>query len=160
MGKIRDLSEKNSESLVLVLQGLFYHAEGKSAEALASITGYKLRKMEKGEVECGFPYGSLDKIMEHLEDKDIKYLIYQNDKIIYSGGNVVLEEYLKDANIPPPVSKNTKVRKEQKTVELVPITFRCPKDLADRLKTISDKEWQSSFDVIIVRILEKGLRDG
>ena len=40
MGKTKELSEKYPESVVLVLQGGFYHAEGKSAEALASMTGY------------------------------------------------------------------------------------------------------------------------
>lgn len=154
MGKTKELSEKNPESVVLVLQGGFYHAEGKSAEALAGMTGYKLRKTKTGEVECGFPFGSLDKIMKLFEEKRVNYLVYRKDEIIheYSKG-VVLNEYLKDANIPPP-------KHDQKPVVLVPVTFRCPEELADKLKAISQEKWQTSFDAIITQILEKGLRDG
>lgn len=153
MGKTKELSEKYPESAVFVLQGGFYHAEGRSAEALASMTGYKLRKTKTGEVECGFPFGSLDKIMKLFEEKRVNYLVYRKDEIIheYSKG-VVLNEYLKDANIPPP--------HDQKPVVLVPVTFRCPEDLADKLKAISQEKWQTSFDAIITQILEKGLRDG
>ena len=109
MGKTKELSEKNPESVVLVLQGGFYHAEGKSAEALAGMTGYKLRKTKTGEVECGFPFRSLDKIMKLFEEKRVNYLVYRKDEIIheYSKG-VVLNEYLKDANIPPPVPKTAR----------------------------------------------------
>lgn len=182
MGKTKELSEKNPESVVLVLQGGFYHAEGKSAEALAGMTGYKLRKTKTGEVECGFPFGSLDKIMKLFEEKRVNYLVYRKDEIIheYSKG-VVLNEYLKDANIPPPVpatgskapvpkavrNENTadggeyfETKYDQKTVVLVPVTFRCPEELADKLKAISQEKWQTSFDAIITQILEKGLRDG
>lgn len=172
MGKTKELSEKYPESVVLVLQGGFYYAEGKSAEALASMTGYKLRKMKTGEVECGFPFGSLDKIMKLLEDKRVNYLVYRKDEIIheYSKGTVVLDEYLKDANIPPPVPKVTRnentggecfeTKRDPKPVVLVPVTFRCPEELADKLKAISQEKWQTSFDAIITQILEKGLRDG
>lgn len=141
MGKTKELSEKNPESVVLVLQGGFYHAEGKSAEALAGMTGYKLRKTKTGEVECGFPFGSLDKIMKLFD-------------------------------IPPPVPKTARnentadgeecfeTKHDQKPVVLVPVTFRCPEELADKLKAISQEKWQTSFDAIITQILEKGLRDG
>lgn len=112
--KTKELSEKNVESVVLVLQGGFYHAEGKSAD-LAGMTGYKLRKTKTGEVECGFPFGSLDKIMKLFEDKRVNYLVYRKDEIVheYSKG-VVLNEYLKDANIPPPVPKTAKKPKEKR----------------------------------------------
>lgn len=170
MGKAKELGDKHLESIVLVLQGCFYRAEGRSAEALASITGYKLRDMKDGGVECGFPFSSLDKIKKMLEDRGINYLIYQKNEIThqYSKGNVKLDEYLKDANIPPPIQKNTE--KKQKgnceecsnilSDELVSITFRCPKVLSDRLKAISEREWQISFDAIVTRIIEKGLHDG
>ena len=171
--KTKELSEKYPESAVLVLQGGFYHAEGKSAEALASMTGYKLRKTKTGEVECGFPFGSLDKIMKLFEEKRVNYLVYRKDEIIheYSKG-VVLNEYLKDTNIPPPVPKTARnentadgeecfeTKHDQKPVVLVPVTFRCPEELADKLKAISQEKWQTSFDAIITQILEKGLRDG
>lgn len=170
MGKTKKLSDKHPESIVLVLQGCFYHAEGRSAEALASITGYKLRDMKNGGVECGFPFGSLDKIKKILEDKGINYIIYQKNEIThqYSKGSVLLDEYLKDANIPPPISKDAREKQKESCenhsdiaqVELVPITFRCPKVLLDRLKVISEREWQISFDAIVARILEKGLKDG
>ena len=173
MGKTKELSEKNPESVVLVLQGGFYHAEGKSAEALAGMTGYKLRKTKTGEVECGFPFRSLDKIMKLFEEKRVNYLVYRKDEIIheYSKG-VVLNEYLKDANIPPPVPKTARnentadgeecfeTKHDQKPVVLVPVTFRCPEELEDKLKAISQEKWQTSFDAIITQILEKGLRDG
>ena len=111
--------------------------------------------------------------MKLFEEKRVNYLVYRKDEIIheYSKG-VVLNEYLKDANIPPPVPKTARnentadgeegfeTKHDQKPVVLVPVTFRCPEELADKLKAISQEKWQTSFDAIITQILEKGLRDG
>lgn len=72
---------------------------------------------------------------------------------------------MKDANIPPPIYKRVgKEKKEEyeesSALNLVPVTFRCPKEIFVKLELLSEKEWKSSLDAIIARVLEKGLGDG
>ena len=167
MNKSKLLEDRHPDSVVLVLRGGFYHAIGHSAEVLACLTGYKLREMKGGEVECGFPYGSLNKIMKLLKENGINYQVYQNDEVTHqnSDGMVILNEFLKDANIPPPIQKKDGKEKKEEYEEssdlnLVPVTFRCPKEIFVKLELLSEKEWKSSFDAIIARVLEKGLSDG
>lgn len=160
MTKTKELTLRHPNNIVLVLQGGFYHAVDDAAKVLASIMGYKLRQTNGGEVECGFPYNTLDKVMIKLEYERINYVVYQKDMITnqYEGGAVVLDEYLKDANIPPPIPIARPVSaKSPHSYKPGILKIKCSNTLLQVLKDCAAAE-EKDFDRFVVEIIKKGLK--
>lgn len=160
MSKIKELTLRHPNNIVLVLQGGFYRAIDDSAKTLASVMGYKLRQASGGEVECGFPCNALDKVMIKLEYERINYVVYQKDMIInqYEGGNVVLDEYLKDANIPPPIPiMRSPSGKSPHCYKPAILKIKCSNTLLQVLKDYAAAE-EKDFDRFVVEIIKKGLK--
>ena len=58
---LKAIKEVHSKSVVLIKIGGFYHAYGKDAYILSYFLGYKIKKIEGGCANCGFPiYKFLD----------------------------------------------------------------------------------------------------
>lgn len=160
MTKTKELTLRHPNNIVLVLQGGFYHTVDDAAKVLASIMGYKLRQTNGGEVECGFPYNTLDKVMSKLEYERINYVVYQKDMITnqYEGGAVVLDEYLKDANIPPPIPIARSVSaKSPHSYKPGILKIKCSNTLLQVLKDCAAAE-EKDFDRFVVEIIKKGLK--
>lgn len=162
MSKLIDLTFKHPDAVVLVLQGGFYHAIGCSAEVLSSVMKYKLRQTQAGEVECGFPYNTLERVMNCLEREKLNYVVYQSDVITnqYSDGEIMLNEYLKDANIPPPIPIIRSVHFQAGTHGYKPgmLKIKCSNTLVKILKERAAESGEV-FDKYVAKIIKKGLEE-
>lgn len=160
MTKTKELTLRHPNNIVIVLQGGFYHAVDNPAKVLAFVMGYKLRQANGGEVECGFPYSALDKVLSKLKYERINYVVYQKDIITnqYEGGAVVLDEYLKDTNIPPPIPIARPVSaKSPHSYKSGILKVKCSNTLLRVLKDCAAAE-EKDFDCFVVEIIKKGLK--
>lgn len=162
-----DLSEHNPSTLVLQLQGGFYHAYEDSAKVLAAITGYKLREKSSGKLECGFPVTALEKNISLLSQKDIRYVVFNGEAVIKrnSCDGKRYKEVL-EGNLPPPVvspANRTKdsppKNKPKKELDLVNVSFKCPRDVYEQFLRYAGKFWDKSNDAVIVEILMNGTKN-
>lgn len=166
-----ELSEHNPSTLVLQLQGGFYHAYDDSARVLANITGYKLRQKPTGRLECGFPANVLEKIIDVLKRDGIRYIVFKGEAVIKENpcDGKRYKEVLE--NLPPPVispanrpkdspPKNEPGKESQNLPDLVEVDFKCPRKLYGKLEELkqSDKFWDKSFDAVIVKLLTDGMK--
>lgn len=163
-----ELSEHNPSTLVLQLQGGFYHAYDDSAKVLAAISGYKLREKTSGKLECGFPINALEKNISLLDQKGIRYIAFNGETVIKENScdGKRYEEVL-GGNLPPPVVspsnriKDSPSKKESanKPPDLVNVQFRCPKELHERLMKYAGRFWDKSLDAVISEILMDGIKE-
>ena len=72
---LKAIKEVHSKSVVLIKIGGFYHAYGKDAYILSYFFGYKIKKIEGGCANCGFPINSISKVKVKLEDSKINYIL-------------------------------------------------------------------------------------
>lgn len=163
-----ELSEHNPSTLVLQLQGGFYHAYDDSAKVLASISGYKLRQKSSGRLECGFPLNALEKNISLLDQKGIRYIVFNGEAVIKKNpcDGKRYEEVL-GSNLPPPVvSPNNRIKdsppkniSSNKPPDLVDVHFKCPKELHGRLMKYASRFWDKSLDAVISEILMDGIKE-
>lgn len=163
-----ELLENNPSTLVLQLQGKFYHAYENPAKVLAVLTGYKLREKTNGRLECGFPVNALEKNMSLLRREEIRYIVFNGEDVISENpcSSKRYEEVL-EGNLPPPiVPSQSSVKKVQSkelsdkdTLALVTISFKCPKKVNERLLKYSEKFWDKSLDAVITELIINGIRD-
>lgn len=94
---VQVIKEVHKYEVILVRIGKFYQVYGKDAYIISYLFGYKLKKVESV-MMCGFPLGSINKIIAKLEEKKINYLIvdrrnnYEVDEI---SDNKNLNNYIK-----------------------------------------------------------------
>ena len=72
---IKTVKRIHADDVVLVKIGEFYHAYGKDACIMSFVFDYKLKNIELGMYECGFPVRALPKIQAELERQRINYLL-------------------------------------------------------------------------------------
>jgi DNA mismatch repair ATPase MutS len=78
---IEEAKEKNENSIALMKIGNFYKIYGKDAYIISYLLNYKLKKIDNGSNECGFPLNVIDKVKRSLEERKINYLILNNTNI-------------------------------------------------------------------------------
>lgn len=72
---VQSIKEIHKETVCLFRIGTFYHCYNRDAYILSYLFGYKLKNLELNNVECGFPIGSINKIMAKLEQCKVNYTI-------------------------------------------------------------------------------------
>lgn len=72
---IKNIKEIHSKDLCLFKMGSFYHAYGKDAYILSYLFGYKIKEIGNLHKECGFPSGTISKVIAKLENNQINYLL-------------------------------------------------------------------------------------
>ena len=71
---------KYKEFIVMIKFGNFYEMFDKDAVIASNILNYKLSKISDT-VKCGFPISSLDKVLNLLKDKQINYVVIENNNV-------------------------------------------------------------------------------
>lgn len=74
------LEEMYPDTVVMQLSGGFYTSYGKSAIALAEVTGYKLNKTTAGTYKCAFAATALNKVLKMLNMAHIGYIVYSGEE--------------------------------------------------------------------------------
>lgn len=83
---VRQIKVIHKDVLCIFKIGNFYHCYNRDAYILCYLFNYKLKCIDEGFFECGFPVVSLNKIISKLEEKKINYSIidkrneYDEDK--------------------------------------------------------------------------------
>ena len=72
---------KYKEFIIMIKFGNFYEIFDKDAVIASNILNYKLSKISDT-VKCGFPISSLDKVLKLLKDKQINYVVIENNNVI------------------------------------------------------------------------------
>jgi hypothetical protein len=96
---LKDVRERYPNTLILRLQGMFYHAYGNSAFVLAAVTGYSViitrgtlcdkqgvgcEDCGKCTFSCGFPINTLSKVTDLLGERNINYVVFDGDTVAHS----------------------------------------------------------------------------
>ena len=71
---------KYKEFIVMIKFGNFYEMFDKDAVIASNILNYKLSKISDT-VKCGFPISSLDKVLNLLKEKQINYVVIENNNV-------------------------------------------------------------------------------
>lgn len=71
---------KYKEFIIMIKFGNFYEIFDKDAVIASNILNYKLSKISDT-VKCGFPISSLDKVLKMLKDKQINYIVIENNNV-------------------------------------------------------------------------------
>ena len=71
---------KYKEFIIMIKFGNFYEIFDKDAVIASNILNYKLSKISDT-VKCGFPISSLDKVLNLLKDKQINYVVIENNNV-------------------------------------------------------------------------------
>lgn len=71
---------KYKEFIIMIKFGNFYEIFDKDAVIASNILNYKLSKISDT-VKCGFPISSLDKVLKLLKDKQINYVVIENNNV-------------------------------------------------------------------------------
>lgn len=71
---------KYKEFIIMIKFGNFYEIFDKDAVIASNILNYKLSKISDT-VKCGFPISSLDKVLKMLKDKQINYVVIENNNV-------------------------------------------------------------------------------
>ena len=72
---IKSIKQIHDKDVCLFRMGGFYHTFGNDSNIISYFLGYKVRDIEGGMTECGFPVDSISKILRKLEDNKINYVI-------------------------------------------------------------------------------------
>lgn len=72
---VKAIKQIHPKDLVLFKIGVFYHSYSKDAYILSYLFDYKIKKVERNYSSCGFPSGSLSRVLAKLEEKKINYVI-------------------------------------------------------------------------------------
>ena len=72
---IESIKKIHNSDVCLFRMGSFYHTYGSDSYILSYFFGYKIKNLEDGFNECGFPLNAIAKVMRKLEDNRINYLI-------------------------------------------------------------------------------------
>lgn len=94
---IKTIKQIHKEDVVMIKIGNFYHVYGKDAYILSYIFDYKLKE-EKDTYSAGFPINSVNKIMAHLEELKINYILLDrrnNYEVDQQSDNKNLNNYSK-----------------------------------------------------------------
>ena len=71
---------KYKEFIIMIKFGNFYEIFDKDAVIASNILNYKLSKISDT-VKCGFTISSLDKVLKMLKDKQINYVVIENNNV-------------------------------------------------------------------------------
>ena len=80
--KYTELKTNNFNSLILIKSGNFYLSLEADAYLMNFIFNYKIVKNK-----IGFPFSALENVLDALNDKEIDYIVYNNDSDILTKKN-------------------------------------------------------------------------
>lgn len=76
----KEFKNKNHETLVFVKSGVFYETYDNDCKIMLDLFDYKIKNF-KNFSRTGFPIGNIDKVKEKLAEKQINYIIIDNNNI-------------------------------------------------------------------------------
>lgn len=91
---VKNIKQIHVKDVVLIHIGKFYYAYGKDAYVLSYLFQYKLMPIEnQNTYSCAFPEQSFTKVIAHLENKKINYIV------VDKRNNYDIEENLNNKNL-------------------------------------------------------------
>lgn len=72
---IRNIKELFPNYIILVKIGTFYESYNDDSSIISYLCNYKRKELSSGDIICGFPIVSLNKVKYLLEQRNINYLI-------------------------------------------------------------------------------------
>lgn len=104
-GIIKNIKKIYSKEICLFKMGAFYHTYGRDSYIMSYLFGYKIKEIEMGYKECGFPKSAIAKVTSKLENSSINYMIIDrrnsyevDDKVEYKNLNKYDKFYEKAKN--------------------------------------------------------------
>ena len=71
---VKNIKEIHPKDILLIKVGTFYYTYGKDAYIVSYLFNYKLGKTSDV-YSCSFPISNLNKVIAHLEQKQVNYII-------------------------------------------------------------------------------------
>lgn len=76
----KEYKNKNHETMVFVKSGVFYETYDNDCKIMTDLFEYKIKNF-KNFSRTGFPINNIDKVKEKLNEKQINYIIVENNNI-------------------------------------------------------------------------------
>ena len=74
----KEIKDKNCESLVFIKSGIFYETYDNDCKIMTTLFNYQIKNF-KNFSRTGFPIGNINKVKEKLNEKQINYIIIEDN---------------------------------------------------------------------------------